>query len=762
MYWEVRLQHCPSNCHTHLLQTFPGGDSGSFFAPDHDYPSYLELQLTVTDSGGLQGTQILRLDPQTVDLTFQSAPSGLQLTVGASAATAPFTRTVIVGSTNSISASSPQTLGSTTYQFTSWSDGGAQTHNIVAPSSPTTYTAQYATVTPTNTPTPTATSINTATNTLTPTRTPTNTPLGPTPTNTPGLVVETNADNTTPDGNCTLREAITNANNNAATFADCTAGSGADTITFDASLSGQIITLTSDMPLLSGNLTIDGSALASQVTIDGASLYRPFYVNAGGTFVLDSLTVSHAKHSSGAALFSNGATVTVENSTISGGISSNTGAAVQNALGIMTVSNSTFSGNTVTNIDGGGIYNTGTLTVTNSTFSGNTVPNLDGGGGGHGGGIYNSGTLTVTNSTFSGNSAANSGGGIYNTGTLNYSNTIIANSTGGDCTVNAGSIGTNTANLVEDGSCSASLSGDPSLGALADYGGPTQTMALQSGSLAIDAGDDATCAAAPVNNLDQRGVIRPQGSHCDIGAYEFVGSQVPTPTNTPLGPTPSPTSTPTNTPTNTPAPPTPTPTNTPLGPTPTNTPTFTNTPTPSPTNTPGGVSSTGFLAPSADGPETAKAGDNNGYELNPGNAYVADGLVATDANSGTGTSTSCTDSLKDKHRFYNYNFNIPTMTALRGIEVRFTGSAATTASTPKICIQLSWNRGDTWTAAQSIPLTTANATYVLGSPADTWGRTWALGDLTNTNFRVRVIDVASSTTNTFSLDAIAVNITYQP
>jgi hypothetical protein len=205
-----------------------------------------------------------------------------------------------------------------------------------------------------------------------------------------------------------------------------------------------------------------------------------------------------------------------------------------------------------------------------------------------------------------------------------------------------------------------------------------------------------------------------------------------------------------------------------LGPTSTPTPTFTNTPTPTstptstPTNTPGGSSSTGFLAPSADGAETVKAGDNNGYEINPGNAYIADGLVASDANSGTGATTSCTDTQKDKHRFYNYNFNIPTLTLLKGIEVRLTGSAATTASSPKICIQLSWNRGDTWTAAQSVPLTTSNTTYVLGSPTDTWGRTWTSADLTNTNFRVRVIDVSSSTTNTFLLDAIAVNITYQP
>jgi hypothetical protein len=177
------------------------------------------------------------------------------------------------------------------------------------------------------------------------------------------------------------------------------------------------------------------------------------------------------------------------------------------------VTNSTFSDNSATN-DGGGISNDGTLTVTNSTFSGNSASS------GGGASSYDN-TLTVINSTFSGNSGA-SGGGIYNSSSsmLNYFNTIIANSTsGGDC-VNSGAIGTNTTNLVEDGSCSAALSGDPHLDVLADNGGPTQTMKLLAGSPAIDAGDNATCAAAPVNNLDQRGITRPQDSHCDIGAFE--------------------------------------------------------------------------------------------------------------------------------------------------------------------------------------------------------------------------------------------------
>ena len=54
--------------------------SGSFTAPDHEYPSYLELRLTATDSGGLTNSVSRRLDPRTVALTFQTSPDGLNLT----------------------------------------------------------------------------------------------------------------------------------------------------------------------------------------------------------------------------------------------------------------------------------------------------------------------------------------------------------------------------------------------------------------------------------------------------------------------------------------------------------------------------------------------------------------------------------------------------------------------------------------------------------------------------------------------------------
>jgi glucose/arabinose dehydrogenase len=141
--WDLVLQHCPSNCHSHALQSFDGVADGSFVAPDHQYPSYLELRLTATDSGGLSSTTSVRLDPRTVVLTFQTNPGGLQLVVNGASAKAPFNSTVIIGSRNSIIAPTPQTKGNKSYGFVSWSDGGAPTHDIFAPAVATTYTARY-------------------------------------------------------------------------------------------------------------------------------------------------------------------------------------------------------------------------------------------------------------------------------------------------------------------------------------------------------------------------------------------------------------------------------------------------------------------------------------------------------------------------------------------------------------------------------------------------------------------------------------------
>ncbi len=170
---------------------------------------------------------------------------------------------------------------------------------------------------------------------------------------------------------------------------------------------------------------------------------------------------------------------------------------------------------------------------------------------------------------------------------------------------------------------------------------------------------------------------------------------------------------------------------------------------------------TGLLSPTANAAVTSQAGDNNGYQTNPANAHDNDSVFAVDTDSGNGTSTSCTNNKKDKHIYRDYSINVSG--AIQGIEVRLDARADSTTGSPKICVQLSWNGGSSWTTAkQTSTLTTSEATYILGGSADTWGRTWTTSELSNANFRVRVIDVASSTQRDFSLDWVAVNVHYQP
>ena len=237
---------------------------------------------------------------------------------------------------------------------------------------------------------------------------------------------------------------------------------------------------------------------------------------------------------SGGGIHNHTGTVDVSYSSFDGN-SGSEGGALKNELGTMQLTNSIVADNSATASLGGGIQNSGTMTIANSTIYSNTAGN-----GGLGGGINNyGGTLTVLNSTVSHNSAGapenptnGAGGGIDNGGTLELSNSIIANNgVTGDCLTDSGTT-TGSNNLIEDAGGLGIVCGftdgvdgniigvDPKLGAPAYNGGATKNMALLNGSPAIDAGDDAVCAAAPVNGLDQRDVIRPQGLHCDIGAFE--------------------------------------------------------------------------------------------------------------------------------------------------------------------------------------------------------------------------------------------------
>jgi hypothetical protein len=290
------------------------------------------------------------------------------------------------------------------------------------------------------------------------------------------------------------------------------------------------ITLTADISLSASTPLIDNSGAGSQLLIDGSghtvngqglSGVRPFDVAANSVVTLSQITLTGGSITYGGGLRNFGNT-TIKNSTISANSGGTSGGAIYNA-GTLVVDSSTLSGNQAAY--GGAVDNEQDMTLTNSTISGNHAQNT-------GGAITSYGPLTVTNSTFSGNSALFADG--INTGAvLNLTNSIIANnSTGGDCRV-SGSGSINAAyNLIQDtGASACSLSSgtnnniigqDPNLSALQDNGGPTQTHALLAGSPAIDAADNAVCAAAPVNGLDQRGVARPFGSQCDIGAYEYV------------------------------------------------------------------------------------------------------------------------------------------------------------------------------------------------------------------------------------------------
>ena len=190
----------------------------------------------------------------------------------------------------------------------------------------------------------------------------------------------------------------------------------------------------------------------------------------------------------------------------------------------MTIRNSTFDSNRASSAAGAIENYGGTMSVSNSTFAGNRAND--------GGGISNGGTMTFINSTLAGNhaSAVSGGraGGIFNWGTVTLQNTIVANNTGGNnCFVFDGAIVDGGGNLSFPDTICPGINGDPKLGPLQNNGGLTATMALGAGSGALDAADDTICEAAPVKGLDQRGVIRPKGAHCDIGAVEQEPYPVP-------------------------------------------------------------------------------------------------------------------------------------------------------------------------------------------------------------------------------------------
>ena len=312
--------------------------------------------------------------------------------------------------------------------------------------------------------------------------------------------------NTNDSGPGSLRQAIADANSS-------------DTITFDSGILPGTITLTTGRLNINKDLTIQGPG-ASDLAIDGNNASRVFTICCDIAVTITGLTIQNGFTGGNGGGIANLAILAITNSTISGNSSRMGGGGIYNVGGTLTITDSTISNNSVNNSGGGGgIRNigSGTVTIANSTITGNAAAI-------HGGGIENGSAsptqtqLIITNSTITGNSAA-VGGGVRNLGTAKLTNTIIANSpSGSDC---SGEVITSLGhNLDSDRTCGLGVAGDisgvnPLLGPLADNGGTTFTRALLPGSPATDAGDNTACP-----DSDQRGVTRPQGSVCDIGAYE--------------------------------------------------------------------------------------------------------------------------------------------------------------------------------------------------------------------------------------------------
>ena len=324
-----------------------------------------------------------------------------------------------------------------------------------------------------------------------------------------------------------------------------------------------------------GTLTLANSTVSNNdtnTTVASSGHGGGIYNAITGTLTLTNSTISNntilntAHDGYGGGIYSAG-TLTLSNSTVS---NNNTygdychGGGIHNE-GTLTLNNSTVSGNNAgTDIyygDGGGIHNVGgSVGLNNSTISSNSSN-----GGGSGGGIWNSdgASMELTNSTVSFNVSYNDGGGIYNTtnstltlnnstigsfnyafggngggvwndgdGTVNLKNSIIArngsNSAGSDCYNTAALISLDYNLVGDDSGCSFTpqsndqVNVNPLLGELQDNGGPTETRALRLGSPAFDAIPTGNCTdhqGTPITT-DQRGVPRPQGAACDIGAYE--------------------------------------------------------------------------------------------------------------------------------------------------------------------------------------------------------------------------------------------------
>jgi hypothetical protein len=294
-------------------------------------------------------------------------------------------------------------------------------------------------------------------------------------------------------------------------------------------------------------MSLAGAALAFVLALGGAPAARAYpaegnaHINGTDCDLIDAIIAANSDTTSGGCAagtpgadtidlldnvtlvtgvsFFDGLPAVTSTITINGngfGIARDPGAPQFGIIKVSSGGNLTLNNATISSAYGfyGGIINEGgTLTVNNSTVTGNHSFTSAASG------VHNEGgVVTINNSTVSGNS----GVGIANYyGTLALSNSIVANQASDtDC---GGTITSLGHNLDSDGSCGLTATGDISSGA-ANLGplqvnapGAAATYALLPGSQAINAGD---CSGGTITS-DQRGVSRPQGPACDIGAFEL-------------------------------------------------------------------------------------------------------------------------------------------------------------------------------------------------------------------------------------------------
>jgi hypothetical protein len=338
-------------------------------------------------------------------------------------------------------------------------------------------------------------------------------------------------------GDCSLRQAIDKSNG---TTSDDTINlpAGHYTLTIKGANEDNDQTGDLDINKATGSVTIAGAG-ARTTTIDATGLGDRVLHVVAGTATISGVTITGGSAPSGGPYpteqgggILNYGTVTLIDSRLignsapgsggdGGGIANPSSTVATPGAKSMTLLRDTITGNTSGEYGGGVDIDAGTASITNTTITNNIGPR-DGGGVD----IDTGGAVAFVNDTINGNhaDAANAqGGGVWIEGSnVSFLNTIVANNTATsgheDCNDHSSTdLGHN---LDSTGTCfvagtNGDITANPLLGPLQDNGGQTDTEALLSGSPAINAGSNSGCPAT-----DQRGVARPQGPACDIGAYE--------------------------------------------------------------------------------------------------------------------------------------------------------------------------------------------------------------------------------------------------